>query len=52
VSADLVVLPVRDVCWNDLGDPDRVIATWRQLLKDATTTNESKGANYHETTVE
>ena len=52
VSADLAVLPVRDVYWNDLGDPDRVIATWRHLLKDATTTNERKGANYHETTVE
>ena len=35
VSADLAVLPVRDVYWNDLGDPDRVVATWRHLLKDA-----------------
>src|SRR5215467_6651081 len=24
-----------DVYWNDLGDPDRVVATWRHLLKDA-----------------
>jgi mannose-1-phosphate guanylyltransferase len=35
VSADLAVLPVRDVYWNDLGNPDRVIATWRHLLNDA-----------------
>ena len=36
VPTDLAVLPVRDVYWNDLGNPDRVIATWRHLLKDAT----------------
>lgn len=35
VPGDLTVLPVRDVYWNDLGHPDRVIATWRYLLKDA-----------------
>ena len=35
VPGDLTVLPVRDVYWNDLGNPDRVIATWRYLLKDA-----------------
>jgi mannose-1-phosphate guanylyltransferase len=33
VPAHLAVLPVRDVYWNDLGDPDRVIATWRHLLQ-------------------
>jgi mannose-1-phosphate guanylyltransferase len=35
VPANLAVLPVRDVYWNDLGNPDRVIATWRHLLKNA-----------------
>ncbi len=35
VPADLAVLPVRDVYWNDLGNPDRVIASWRHLLNDA-----------------
>jgi hypothetical protein len=35
VAADLAVLPVRDVYWNDLGNPGRVIATWRHLLEDA-----------------
>jgi mannose-1-phosphate guanylyltransferase len=35
VPADLAVLPVRDVYWNDLGNPDRVMATWRYLLGDA-----------------
>ena len=34
VPADLAVLPVRDVYWNDLGSPDRVIASWRHLLND------------------
>src|SRR6266481_2132098 len=35
VPGDLTVLPVRDVYWNDLGSPDRVIASWRHLLNDA-----------------
>ena len=35
VHANLAVLPVRDVYWNDLGSPDRVIASWRHLLNDA-----------------
>jgi hypothetical protein len=26
----LAVLPVRGVHWNDLGDPERVLATWRR----------------------
>jgi mannose-1-phosphate guanylyltransferase / mannose-6-phosphate isomerase len=34
VHADLAVLPVRDVYWNDLGSPDRVIASWRHLLNE------------------
>jgi len=33
VPADLAVLPVRDVYWNDLGNPDRVIASWRHSVQ-------------------
>ena len=31
----LAVLPVRDVHWNDLGDPDRLLASWRHVLQEA-----------------
>ena len=31
----LAVLPVQDVHWNDLGDPDRLLASWRHVLQEA-----------------
>lgn len=32
-AANLTVLPVRDVGWNDLGDPGRVTATLGQIIR-------------------